>query len=201
MCVQAGHCCCPGGPPTSSDSCTSFYHETNDCQKPPRSYSQFQISTNITTIIITLVSTISPSHEESVLTAVQLLRIKVILGQSIYQVIIILILHFLSHTVLAFQVTPVLNREWDISLEALSLASIPLDPLIQCIPTPAFEHTFIRLKIMRSDEDLPATKPIKNSERATLLRTVGIRDTGSPVIRPSGVTRHECVSGPISHST
>ena len=104
-----------------------------------RKFLQFQISTNITAVIITFVSAVSSSEEESVLTAVQLLwiniimdtfaalalatdpaseslldrkpdtrgtrlftvdMIKMILGQSIYQIIIILIFHFLGHTIL-----------------------------------------------------------------------------------------------------
>ena len=104
-----------------------------------RKFLQFQISTNITAVIITFVTAVSSVQEESVLTAVQLLwiniimdtfaalalatdpasvslldrkpdvrgtrlftadMIKMILGQSIYQVIIILIFHFLGHTIL-----------------------------------------------------------------------------------------------------
>ncbi|KAF9778977.1 Ca-transporting ATPase [Thelephora terrestris] len=100
---------------------------------------QFQISTNITTVIITFVSAVASGEEGSVLTAVQLLwiniimdtfaalalatdpaskslldrkpdtrgtrlftadMIKMILGQSIYQVAIIFTLHFLGHAIL-----------------------------------------------------------------------------------------------------
>jgi Ca2+-transporting ATPase len=103
-----------------------------------RKFLQFQISTNITAVIITFISAVA-SNEESVLTAVQLLWIntimdtfaalalatdpasislldrkldthatriftadviKMILGQSIYQVVIILVFHFLGHQIL-----------------------------------------------------------------------------------------------------
>ena len=109
-----------------------------------RKFLQFQISTNITAVIITFVSAVASDEEESVLTAVQLLwiniimdtfaalalatdpatkslldrkpdthgtrlftadMIKMILGQSIYQVIIILIFHFLGHTILGLDHT------------------------------------------------------------------------------------------------
>ena len=104
-----------------------------------RKFLQFQISTNITAVIVTFVSAVASDQEESVLSAVQLLwiniimdtfaalalatdpasrslldrkpdtrgtrlftaeMIKMILGQSIYQVIIILIFHFLGHAIL-----------------------------------------------------------------------------------------------------
>ncbi|KAF9644891.1 Ca-transporting ATPase, partial [Thelephora ganbajun] len=106
-----------------------------------RKFLQFQISTNVTAVIITFVSAVASTNEESVLTAVQLLwiniimdtfaalalatdpasrslldrkpdtrgtrlftadMIKMILGQSIYQVIVILIFHFLGHKILGF---------------------------------------------------------------------------------------------------
>jgi len=109
-----------------------------------RKFLQFQISTNITAVIITFVSAVASEEEESVLTAVQLLwiniimdtfaalalatdpatkslldrkpdihgtrlftadMIKMILGQSTYQVIIILIFHFLGHTILGLDHT------------------------------------------------------------------------------------------------
>ena len=109
-----------------------------------RKFLQFQISTNITAVIITFVSSIASDDEESVLSAVQLLwiniimdtfaalalatdpasvslldrkpdtrgtrlftadMIKMILGQSIYQVIIILIFHFLGHSILGLDHT------------------------------------------------------------------------------------------------
>jgi len=109
-----------------------------------RKFLQFQISTNITAVIITFVSAVASNEEESVLTAVQLLwiniimdtfaalalatdpatkslldrkpdthgtrlftadMIKMILGQSTYQVIIILIFHFLGHTILGLDHT------------------------------------------------------------------------------------------------
>ena len=104
-----------------------------------RKFLQFQISTNITAVIITFVSAVASDQETSVLTAVQLLwiniimdtfaalalatdpaseslldrmpdtrgtrlftadMIKMILGQSIYQVAIILVFHFLGHSIL-----------------------------------------------------------------------------------------------------
>ncbi|KAF9778979.1 Ca-transporting ATPase [Thelephora terrestris] len=104
-----------------------------------RKFLQFQISANITTVIITFVSAVASGEEGSVLTAIQLLwvniimdtfaalalatdpaskslldrkpdtrgtrlftadMIKMILGQSIYQVAIILIFHFLGHSIL-----------------------------------------------------------------------------------------------------
>lgn len=106
-----------------------------------RKFLQFQISTNITAVIITFVSAVASDQEESVLTAVQLLwiniimdtfaalalatdpaseslldrkpdtrgtrlftadMIKMIIGQSIYQIAIILIFHFLGHSILGF---------------------------------------------------------------------------------------------------
>lgn len=104
-----------------------------------RKFLQFQISTNITAVIITFVTAVASDQEEYVLTAVQLLwiniimdtfaalalatdptskslldrkpdihgtrlftanMIKMILGQSIYQVVIILVFHFLGHSIL-----------------------------------------------------------------------------------------------------
>ena len=104
-----------------------------------RKFLQFQISTNITAVIITFVSAVASDQETAVLTAVQLLwiniimdtfaalalatdpaseslldrmpdtrgtrlftadMIKMILGQSIYQVAIILVFHFLGHSIL-----------------------------------------------------------------------------------------------------
>lgn len=104
-----------------------------------RKFLQFQLSTNVTAVIITFVTAVSSSHEASVLSAVQLLWINIImdtfaalalatdpaskalldrkpdrptaplfsvnmimqiLGQSTYQVIIILIFHFLGLEIL-----------------------------------------------------------------------------------------------------
>ena len=104
-----------------------------------RKFLQFQISTNITAVIITFVSAVASEDEVAVLTAVQLLwiniimdtfaalalatdpaseslldrkpdthgtrlftadMIKMILGQSIYQIAIILVFHFLGHGIL-----------------------------------------------------------------------------------------------------
>lgn len=104
-----------------------------------RKFLQFQISTNITAVIITFVSAVASNEEVAVLTAVQLLwiniimdtfaalalatdpaseslldrkpdthgtrlftadMIKMILGQSIYQIAIILVFHFLGHGIL-----------------------------------------------------------------------------------------------------
>jgi Ca2+-transporting ATPase len=109
-----------------------------------RKFLQFQISTNITAVIIVFVSTVASSEGASVLSAVQLLwvniimdtfaalalttdpaseslldrkpdtrgarlftadMIKMILGQSIYQVIIILVFHFFGHQILGFDHT------------------------------------------------------------------------------------------------
>lgn len=106
-----------------------------------RKFLQFQISVNITAVIITFVSAVASAEEEPVLTAVQLLWIniimdtfaalalatdpaseillnrkpekataslfsvdmyKMILGQSIYQIAVCLIFHFLGHTILGF---------------------------------------------------------------------------------------------------
>jgi Ca2+-transporting ATPase len=104
-----------------------------------RKFLQFQISTNVTAVIITFVSAVASEQEESVLTAVQLLWIniimdtfaalalatdpasealldrkpdkktaplfsadmyKMILFQSLYQIVIILVFHFLGHKIL-----------------------------------------------------------------------------------------------------
>lgn len=104
-----------------------------------RKFLQFQVSTNVTAVVITLVTAIASASETSVLTAVQLLwiniimdtfaalalatdpasvasldrkpdaptaplfsvrMIKQILFQSIYQIFIILIFHFLGHKIL-----------------------------------------------------------------------------------------------------
>jgi len=109
-----------------------------------RKFLQFQISTNVTAVVITLVSAIASSSESSVLTAVQLLWINIIMDtfaalalatdpaslasldrkpdpptaplfsvrmmkqilfQSIYQIIIILIFHFLGHQILGLDHT------------------------------------------------------------------------------------------------
>lgn len=104
-----------------------------------RKFLQFQISTNITAVIITFVSAIASAEEESVLSAVQLLwiniimdtfaalalatdpaspallerkpdspetplfsvhMIKMIIGQSLYQVIVTLVFHFYGQKIL-----------------------------------------------------------------------------------------------------
>ncbi|KAJ7284885.1 calcium-transporting ATPase [Mycena rebaudengoi] len=104
-----------------------------------RKFLQFQISTNVTAVVITFVSAVASVQEESVLTAVQLLWINIIMDtfaalalatdpasesllnrkpdkktaplfsadmykqilfQSIYQIIITLIFHFLGHQIL-----------------------------------------------------------------------------------------------------
>jgi Ca2+-transporting ATPase len=109
-----------------------------------RKFLQFQISTNITAVIITFVSAVASNEEASVLSAVQLLwiniimdtfaalalatdpaseslldrksdtrgarlftanMIRMILGQSIYQVIIILVFHFVGHQILGYDHT------------------------------------------------------------------------------------------------
>ncbi|TFY80381.1 hypothetical protein EWM64_g3629 [Hericium alpestre] len=106
-----------------------------------RKFLQFQISTNVTAVVITFVTAIASVQEESVLSAVQLLwiniimdtfaalalatdpaspalldrkpdkksdplftvdMIKQIIGQSIYQIFIILIFHFLGAQILGF---------------------------------------------------------------------------------------------------
>ncbi|TFY55009.1 hypothetical protein EVG20_g9475 [Dentipellis fragilis] len=106
-----------------------------------RKFLQFQISTNVTAVVITFVTAIASESESSVLSAVQLLwiniimdtfaalalatdpaspalldrkpdkktaplftvdMIKQIIGQSIYQIIIILVFHFLGKQILGF---------------------------------------------------------------------------------------------------
>ncbi|KXN81316.1 Calcium-transporting ATPase 2 [Leucoagaricus sp. SymC.cos] len=106
-----------------------------------RKFLQFQISTNVTAVVITFVTALASDQEESVLTAVQLLWIniimdtfaalalatdpatekllnrkpdkktaplfttdmyKMILFQSIYQIIVIFIFHFLGHRILGY---------------------------------------------------------------------------------------------------
>ncbi|KZT01381.1 calcium-translocating P-type ATPase [Laetiporus sulphureus 93-53] len=106
-----------------------------------RKFLQFQISTNITAVVITFVSTIASGSESPVLTAVQLLWINIIMdtfaalalatdpaspelldrkpdkktaplfsvdmykqiiGQSIYQIVIVLLFHFLGDQIFAF---------------------------------------------------------------------------------------------------
>jgi Ca2+-transporting ATPase len=106
-----------------------------------RKFLQFQISTNVTAVVITFVTALASSGEQGVLSAVQLLwiniimdtfaalalatdpaspvlldrkpdkktdplftvnMIKQILGQAIYQIIIILIFHFLGSQILGF---------------------------------------------------------------------------------------------------
>jgi Ca2+-transporting ATPase len=109
-----------------------------------RKFLQFQVSTNITAVVITFVTALASSGEQGVLSAVQLLwiniimdtfaalalatdpaspvllnrkpdkktdplftvnMIKQILGQAIYQIIIILIFHFLGSQILGFHPT------------------------------------------------------------------------------------------------
>lgn len=106
-----------------------------------RKFLQFQISTNVTAVVVTFVSAIASASETSVLSAVQLLWINIIMdtfaalalatdpaspalldrkpekktsplftadmykqivGQSIYQIIIVLIFHFLGNRILRF---------------------------------------------------------------------------------------------------
>ncbi|KAA1476221.1 calcium-translocating P-type ATPase [Dentipellis sp. KUC8613] len=106
-----------------------------------RKFLQFQISTNVTAVVITFVTAIASNSESSVLSAVQLLwiniimdtfaalalatdpaspalldrkpdkktaplftvdMIKQIIGQSIYQIVIILVFHFLGARILGF---------------------------------------------------------------------------------------------------
>ena len=69
----------------------------------------------------------------------------------------------------AFQVTRIPAREWGISL-ALGFVSIPLGVLIRCIPSPPLERAFIKMKIMRSDEVLPTTKPETAEWNAAITR-------------------------------
>jgi magnesium-transporting ATPase (P-type) len=134
-----------------------------------RKFLQFQISTNITAVIITFVSAVSSDEEESVLTAVQLLwiniimdtfaalalatdpaskslldrkpdthgtklftadMIKMILGQSIYQVIIILVFHFLGHGILGVDHSDNGNGCYDSRVQRLRLRpDLQLDQL------------------------------------------------------------------------
>jgi Ca2+-transporting ATPase len=109
-----------------------------------RKFLQFQISTNVTAVVITFVTALASSAEQGVLSAVQLLwiniimdtfaalalatdpaspvllnrkpdkktdplftvnMIKQILGQAIYQIVIILIFHFLGSQILGFHHT------------------------------------------------------------------------------------------------
>lgn len=109
-----------------------------------RKFLQFQISTNVTAVVITFVTAVASDQEESVLTAVQLLWIniimdtfaalalatdpateklldrkpdkkssplfttdmyKMILCQSIYQIIVIFIFHFRGHQILGYDFT------------------------------------------------------------------------------------------------
>ncbi|KAH9905078.1 calcium-translocating P-type ATPase [Fomitopsis serialis] len=106
-----------------------------------RKFLQFQISTNITAVMVTFVTAVASASESSVLSAVQLLWINIIMdtfaalalatdpaspelldrkpdkktsplfsvdmykqiiGQSVYQIIIILVFHFLGSSILAF---------------------------------------------------------------------------------------------------
>ena len=69
----------------------------------------------------------------------------------------------------AFQVTPIHAREWCISL-ALAFVSIPLGVLIRCIPTPPFERAFIKLRIMKSDEVLPTTRPDRAERNLAIVK-------------------------------
>jgi Ca2+-transporting ATPase len=107
-----------------------------------RKFLQFQLTTNVTAVIITFVTTLASSGEEGALSAVQLLWInlimdtfaalalatdpaspvllnrkpdkktdplftvdmlKQILGQSVYQIVVILIFHFLGSRILGFE--------------------------------------------------------------------------------------------------
>jgi Ca2+-transporting ATPase len=109
-----------------------------------RKFLQFQVSTNVTAVLITIVTSLASNNKESVLTAVQLLWINIIMdtfaalalatdpaseellnrkpdrksaplfnvdmykqimGQSIYQVTIILVFHFIGERVLGFPTT------------------------------------------------------------------------------------------------
>ena len=101
---------------------------------------QFQISTNITNVIITFVSAIT-SNKESVLTAVQLLWVNII-----------------TDTLAVLTSESPLDRTPDTSL-ALGFMSIPPGVLIRCISTPPLECPFIKLRIMSPDAVLPTTKP------------------------------------------
>jgi len=69
----------------------------------------------------------------------------------------------------AFQVTRIPAREWGISL-ALGFVSIPLGVLIRYIPNPPLERAFIKMRIMRSDEVLPTTKPETAEWNAAITR-------------------------------
>ena len=139
---------------------------------------QFQISTNITAVIITFVSAVASDDEESILSAIQLLWINIImnmfaaltlatdpasvslldrkpdtLGTRLFTADMIkMIIVFASCAV--FQVTPIPSREWGIS-PTLGFVSIPLGVLIRCIPTPPLERAIIKLRIMRPDKVLP----------------------------------------------
>jgi P-type Ca2+ transporter type 2C len=110
---------------------------------------QFQITVNITAVMLTFISAVASSHETSVLTAVQLLWVnlimdtfaalalatdppspsmlkrrpepksaplitltmwKMIIGQSIYQLVVTLILNFAGITILSYQTTHEQNQ-------------------------------------------------------------------------------------------
>jgi P-type Ca2+ transporter type 2C len=122
-----------------------------------RKFLQFQISTNVTAVIITFVTAVASTQETSVLSAVQLLWINIIMDtfaalalatdpasealldrkpdkktaplfstemykqimfQSMYQILIILIFHFLGHQILSFS-ADVTTKTRDLTVQTL----------------------------------------------------------------------------------
>ena len=67
--------------------------------------------------------------------------------------------------------------------------SIYLSALTRCIPAPPLKHTFIKPRIMDSDEVLPTTKP-ETAERNQA--TTNFRDNSSLLFRPRGRTDGSC---------
>lgn len=125
-----------------------------------RKFLQFQISTNVTAVVVTSVTAVASSQEQSALSAVQLLwinlimdtfaalalatdpasrvllnrkpdkksdplftvnMIKQILGQSTYQIIVVLIFHFLGSRILGFEHVEdsTLQKHYELTVQTL----------------------------------------------------------------------------------
>jgi Ca2+-transporting ATPase len=125
-----------------------------------RKFLQFQISTNVTAVVVTSVTAVASSQEQSALSAVQLLwinlimdtfaalalatdpasrvllnrkpdkksdplftvnMIKQILGQSTYQIIVVLIFHFLGSRILGFEHAEdsTLQKHYELTVQTL----------------------------------------------------------------------------------
>lgn len=132
-----------------------------------KKFLQFQISVNITAVLITFISAVASSSEQSVLTAVQLLWIniimdtfaalalatdpahpsmldrkpdrktaplfnvdmyKMILGQSIYQTIIILIFHFAGNSIFGYHGL----GEYEKNKKTLELGTLVFNAFVFC---------------------------------------------------------------------